>query len=346
MLAADLHAAAGGSADPPAAVPGQIKELEEAILSHRRAIATGHFRIKYFYIDNQTGRRTDWVLTTYFDPLRVREEEKNGDVVTTQIFGDEHYYWYCDKKLPNSKGYALVMKDAADVQRSVDCYPHEPLKLMFHPLGYRAGHKINLEYFVGSAARIDLRAAQVTWEGQQAWKVSFSTKAGSQVAYWAVPSYGYSIVRMEKTWKSDLTGPHSDAVQCTVQHVRDDIWFPKTVHYVGTMGGKQVRQQDLDIEVVSVNRSIDPRLFEPITLNVPPDTLVARVPRNPRGTLIWNGKEVVVATEEDIVRQMAGVRSGSTLRRMILLGISLLFAIAGGVVLWRRYLRTPAGTSR
>jgi hypothetical protein len=136
---------------------------------------------------------------------------------------------------------------------------------------------------------------------------------------------------------------HEDAVQCSVRHVRDDIWFPATVQYRETRGGTVVKEENLQVDFLSFNEPIDPKVFEPASMNVPPETTVVRSPGDPRGALKWDGKAIVVVTEEEALARLGRPSPAGWPRRILFLGGSLAFAlIAAGVFWWRYARRTPA----
>jgi len=335
--------AASVAAEAPTPIALQIKELEEAILSHRRAITAGHFRVKQIYDSYWRGRHSEAEITTYYDGLLVREDAKVRDRVTTQCFGEQYYYSYCTGK-PTAPGkYALGMKDLSHASRK-DEYLHEPLKLMFYCSTYTGAANYTLDTLIGSPQRKDLVIEPATWEGQKAWKVSFTyTPVEAVVTYWAVPSWGYSIVRMFVPWKSENGSANEDSIQCSVQQTRNGIWFPKTVRYRRLTNGTAALSEDLEIEVMSVNEPIDRRMFGPETMNVPPDTVVTMMPAVLGTDMKWDGKKLVVMSEDEKIRLMfPGPKKSDAGRRIGLLVVSGILAAIGGAVMWWRYMRKPS----
>jgi len=333
---------AAWAAEPPSAIPPQIKELEDAILSHRRAIRSGHFRVKRTYDSWEKNRHEETEITTWIDGLRVREELKEPDNDTMMCFGDRYFYHHLILKRPRVAHTALTVREIKYVDRKKEFCFHEPLMLMLHPRWYRAAVVEHSESFVGSPQRRDLRLETTNWRGQEANKVSFAMD-GNRYNYWVVPSHGYSIVRMEVHWEDEQKAARTGAVEASVQHIRDGIWFPTRVEYRAYATGTLVRQEDLDIEVLSLNEPIAAAMFEPETMGIPADTLVARMPPDPGGELKWDGQRIVRMTEEDLLKRMARRPDGSgTFRRVLLLSLSLVFAAIGGAVMWWRYMRKPS----
>jgi len=336
--------AVGVATEATPSIPEDIKQLEDAILANRRSINSGHFRVKRVYDSPGEKEHQEWEITTWIDGLRVREELKREDADVTQCYGDKYFYRNTFWKLPKPRNSVLTVMDLKLVDRKNQYYFHEPLMLMLHPLWYRAAVNYHMETVVGSPGRTQLRTDTTTWDGRDARKVSFAIGENS-LAYWVVPSQGHSIVRMEQRWqdREKKEGMQLNCVQCSVQHTRDGIWFPTKVRYQEFLNGGLLTQEDLDIEVLSVNQPIALAMFEPETMGIPADTLVQRMPRDPGGELKWDGQRIVRMTEEDLLKRMARRPDGSgTFRRVLLLSLSLVFAGIGGAVMWWRYMRKPS----
>jgi len=76
---------------------------------------------------------------------------------------------------------------------------------------------------------------------------------------------------------------------------------------------------------------------------VPPDTVVTRKPAVLGTDMKWDGKKLVVMSEDEKIRLMfPGPRKSDAGRRIGLLVVSGILAAIGGAVMWWRYIRKPS----
>lgn len=343
-------ASAGGPGPTP-----EIQQLEDAILTQRRLIVSGHIRVSREFTDLTGPRRIDEQsdIITYFDATsgakRIREDLTQNGISTVQCFDGTLWYWYrTGPASSNGTRYSLGVKELTSRDLEGPAYLHQPVLLMLHPLWYKGTVGFHMEQFIGSPQRRGFSAAPCRWENTDAWKVSFEiTRAGgAAMSYWVVPSWGYSVVKMEL--KSDDDGVAKKfSVQCAVKEVAKGIWFPSEVHWQDVAGEAWKRKEDLRIEVVSINRPIDQSIFGPGTMGIPPGTDVARVVSGTgSGPLKWDGKAIVPRSREEALARLAVPDgSGHRLRPMVMLATSLLLALAGLAGLWWRHLRSRRVTS-
>jgi hypothetical protein len=276
-------------------------------------------------------------IVTCLDGRKIREDYHIGREVTTHCYGERLFFWYSNQGRPGGSHNAMSVRDLAGVDRK-QWYVHEPLKLMLIPLWYRAGEHYHMESFVAPSKQADVRIEKVDWKGDPARKVTF--KQGSSEAeleYVVVPSKGHNVVRMEQRSKSG-DRLYVDVVEANLKQVGRDIWFPDSVKYVRTVNGTRKDQEDLTIEVSQLNEPIDAALFSPVSMNIPVNTRVSRIPPDPRGELKWDGNNFVVMSNAEALGVPA--RPSSTKRLYLsLLALSITFAAAGGYIYWSRYLR-------
>lgn len=347
ILGGLLSAPTPAAASSPGSIP-DVSEVDAAVLSSRRAISSGRLVVTRRYQDFARGASEETKIASVFDfrdkKKRTREDVTAGGVTTTQAYGDRYYYWYCDGPTTQDGRYALTAKELKYATAQDGHYLHEPLMLMLHPLWYRGAEGMHKESFVGSATRSGARIEAAEWDGERAWKVShIETKGGgtTSVRYWVLPERDHNVVRMEMGF--DNRGvPNECSVQCTLVRVRDAVWFPHTVRFEHVAGGELRKREDLEISILSLNEPVDPLLFEPATMNIAPETQVARVPQDPRGVLKWDGKQMVVTTSAENLRRLSNQSRGDwSIVRFLLLGGSLVCAAVCVIVAWLWHYRRP-----
>lgn len=332
-------------------VPEKVKELEDDILARRRAIKSGQIRVSRIWKSTlPPGDRQD-VITTWFDGPLVREDLRQGSVTTTRCYGADRFYTYSDQKFADGGGYVMQVRDLQHADRA-QWYVHQPTMLMLHPLWFRAAGRFHMESYIRTPSRSNFSAEQTPLDGVDTWKVSYDIvqKVPSRVTYWVVPSQGFSIVRMEQSYSGPDGMAYRDMVRATVKQASAGIWFPVSVVYERTENNRLMIQEDLTVELISANEGMDPSVFQPETMNVPAGTTVVRVPPDPRGNLIWDGKRIVVETARDRLARLSEATKWSAhgsdrLRRAVFLGLSALLAVIGALLYWRRRARANVGIS-
>ena len=195
------------------------------------------------------------------------------------------------------------------------------------------------ETYVGRADRSSPTAVRDRHAGFDCWRVSYTTPKGGTVAYWVDPERGYNVLRIEGAFTSFAGKPIVDRVDCDLQKV-EGLWFPRSCRYRRTEeGGKVTSQEDLEVEVVSLNEPIDPEVFSLQGIDIIPEdaTVVWVSDREPPvekpgiGSLKWDGEKLFWS--DALPGSAAEEAGGNTL----LLVLSVVFAgVAVAAVLWLR----------
>jgi hypothetical protein len=158
-------------------------------------------------------------------------------------------------------------------------------------------------------------------------KIIYSSVYAASSAHIA-PSKGYSVLRIE------IRSPDGEFYEYTDLKVKEyknsEIWYPyysKSERYINE---ERTISEELDIEVISINESIDDKYFSLASLNVPVGTMVAD-PEQGSGNYVWDGQEVI---SENWYRYGSGISPRSPKSRyFMLLAINLL--IIGLYFLWK-----------
>ena len=174
-----------------------------------------------------------------------------------------------------------------------------------------------------------------TLEGRHCWRLEYETNDGLVVRMLVDPEMDYNVVRAELSRGSELvTSVESDVVRQTVS----GLWFPERCRYRRWDNGKLTAKEDLRIRVIQLNKPVAPVVFTLAGMDIPPGTPVNEVPSSPvRGSLVWNGKELVRETPFP-----PDAPTSLTTRNILLTNVVVL-TLVGLYFLWKSRSSTKPG---
>jgi hypothetical protein len=189
----------------------------------------------------------------------------------------------------------------------------------------------HLESFVARSDRQPPSVRSDPLNGVECWRVEFLTNDGSTIRYWVAPTQGNSVLRIEHAF-TNSGDRYLDSVTTEVKRYESaGVWFPASCVFRRLQNDKPLREEKLTIRVASFNQPIDPQVFELKGMNIPAGTLMQRVPRDPRGEVVWDGNEIV-----PLYSPIASP-SRSWTRTILLINAVVLAVAAAGLWVW--YLR-------
>ncbi len=323
-------------------------ELEQRVLSSRRAITRGHFILK------SQGREGDTPVSCNWE-IRIDHSRRRGDMTANDMsprgvqqasfrqvscFGDKDHYFFSDR-VPNGGGQLCVVvqnRDAASEQPPL-LIP-EPRMLGLVPLDFVTMQSSHSESFIGAADRGEPLLTRDTQRSMDCWRISYTKRNGVSVRFWIASELGESIVRIEQHFSmQSRANSHTDVidfVDCEVaKHGPSGMWFPTSCFYQRVEGGNRVtREEKLAIEVVSLNEPLDSDLFTLAALGIPSGRRVAMLGR-PAESLLWNGSEIVAAQAEKPSILEVAQRESRSRQIYIYSTISVITAFVAAVLVWR-----------
>jgi hypothetical protein len=114
---------------------------------------------------------------------------------------------------------------------------------------------------------------------------------------WVVPAWGDSVVKVQI---AGVPGGQTlvDRVETEVAQVgADGVWFPTVCTYTRLLGGELEYRQVAKIEVKSLNRPIDPRVFTLAGMDLPsPIPVITEKSTPEKPVVMWDGTKLVDAT--------------------------------------------------
>ena len=189
----------------------------------------------------------------------------------------------------------------------------------------------HLESVVGSVDRDPPKLRRETWKGKDCWVVSFHNNVQVYLEFWVVPSLGNSVVR-------NIIKPSSEKLVTQEIEVapvgNTGLWFPRSYVYEVLNKGKVDEREEFRVTKVSLNESIDEKVFTLAGMNIAPDTTLAcETPDGQSQTLTWTGAELVNHVNPTFVKRPPPTSSRSWLVPLAV-GAALI-AIAALALYWR-----------
>lgn len=289
--------------------PPTAEAVEEQVLQQRRALRSGRVELDSTVWDFPAGVKTLTLranITTWFDgdkirrdirrPYRNKPQNMNGVTYRDiSCLANGSHIWWSDQKLPG--GGTLAIDLHTDVkqmrilprQRQI---PHPRLVGMFPVDCLNLAH-FQLESVIGRPDRQAPTMQRTTWNGMRCWKIEYVRKDGCKLEEVFAIDRGLTPVRLRCECQSG--GSVSvDTLECeAVRAENSEVWFPSRCHYTHTRGGSLEREELLTVKIKDVNKPMPDRVFTPQAMGIPPGTQVSCFPPDPRGQLVWDGKDFV-----------------------------------------------------
>jgi len=329
------------------AIPEEVRELENRVLENRQSIRQWHVQAKFerSLSNPRTDPHSDVAVgfVSVFDRGRSRVENTFRSRVTGQeytditIFNDRQQLTFSDRVFDDGSLPALGVADR-DWVLSNESHG-EILVMDIRQIGMFPGGLflvLPLTTYLGNPNRSAIELADDTVNGVDCKKVSFLTKSGAPTRMWISPTQGYSLIRMEQDWRVGESAPDSyrDQVLVAVRNVPStEIWFPSQITRTRHWENGGVDTESMDLEVVSMNQDLDPRVFSLEDLKVPAGTFVNKRPYD--SDFVWDGAAIQPANP----RRAGDVGDESTRaegpsRTALLLGANVLLILCL-LVLWK-----------
>ncbi len=323
-----------------------IEKVEKKAIANRERIKNWHLKlaIRYeidtttpeFDPDKQDERGKCVGLEICKDSDMFREDrffQINGHINRyVRLLGKQWMYLYAEQKEHDGPPAIQVF--------SRDFLTTPPAKLPLYydtkMLGFVPGDirsfPEELTLFIRNAQRKNLTMTDAELNGQKCYKIDFGF-VGNDNSYsvWLASEKDNNPIRFDFVFP----GEHSAFFEIDYQkHASSGLWFPEMLRTSAKKGERQVFQEVVDIEVISLNEKLTPDLFSEKGLNLPIGTLVLMNPEEIPDTYTWDGEKIVGLSGFTPTIPVAIEPAKWDARRILLLvsGI-LLIAIA----LWKIY---------
>lgn len=140
----------------------------------------------------------------------------------------------------------------------------------------------------------------------------------NSATYWIAPALGSSIIRIDC---DDNEGCVDSTVLQVAKDTRSGIWLPTSSKFTRIAQGKLEISEELRIEVLSLNQSLDLSYFTPQKMEVPVGTLTIMMPESTEQNYFWDGEKIV--GENGSVFENTGERNHFSNIRLFLIAVGL-----------------------
>jgi hypothetical protein len=291
-----------------------ISRVENQAIANREKIKDWHLRVSLS--DEQMDTSSDYVLDEEHEgQLLGIEFYKNGNLyredqsyffkgkkfVRTTILGEKWYYQFGSnfvQKKNTTTDISLLNMTAREkqVQTNIIRTFHDIRTFGFNPTNIRFS-PTELTKFIGNSSRKDLVMEDDIVKGEPCYKISFSLidhpEKNNNVIVWLSPNCGYNPLKFEFFFP-DIPGTQKTIIDIEVNKDKNSgIWFPATKKTDVFRSEKLFYQCYEKIEVISLNKKLDSKIFNEKGLNLPIGTLAMIDPEPFHGTFIWDGENIV-----------------------------------------------------
>jgi hypothetical protein len=319
LFAVFLVTALGNSklcADEP-----QVSDLEREILASRRLIKSGEFKID---VTSGNEFRPEAHYHTWFtEGGRIRQELRFKKDLQVSLFNPESAAFYntrggdlADPMLTQRPLLRLV--PVAEAKPNEDpFYVCPPTLLMLVPAQFELLISYHDDSHLASQGREALEVHRATWKDLPAFTVSYTKPVtGNVYEYDVVPSRGYSIVewRMRGATRGRIFERFQVRLTCQLKEIERGIWFPDILEYTSKWETKPPSRETVQVEVISINRPIDDKVFTLAFDRLPAGQVIAQylermngsrkpatqpAPATIKPLLYWDGEKIRPMTQQD-----------------------------------------------
>jgi hypothetical protein len=320
-----------------------ITRVENQAIANREKIKDWRVRVslndeqldpssQYELDDKQEGQLIG--IEFYKDGNLYREDKsyifKEKKIVYTTILGEKwNYYFGRDFVRKENTNIDIPLLNMVVSEKQVNRIRgfHDIRTLGFVPGNLRT-IATKLTTFIGNSNRKDLFMEDDIVRGEPCYKISFSKidhpEKNNNIVVWISPNYGYNPLKFEFFFP-DIPGTQKTIVNLEVnKDKKSGIWFPTTQKTTVFRNNKIFYQHTEEIEVISLNKKLDPNLFNEKGLNLPIGTLVMMDPEPAHDTYTWDGEKIVGLSGATLEPIILPTRSNTFRYFLIAAGLALI----------------------
>ncbi len=153
-------------------------------------------------------------------------------------------------------------------------------------------HKVS-EYLT-QPKREDTKLTTLHVNNQKLFKIEYErTDFPTKVTLVIDPEKDYSVIEASRE-----TPDHVSRIENTLKHYDDKFWYPETVRYTRSFGGKMTSESLVTVKKAEFNKPIDKDVFSFKGISLPAGTRVQETPST-GPTRYWDGEKLVPKSELD-----------------------------------------------
>jgi hypothetical protein len=314
-----------------AAIPesaNDLGELESKIITSRRAIGSGEFKVQ---VRSKESSDLDYHIWISKDG-QVRQERQVNGQLQVSIFNSEFAYYYsgtpelfANPILTHRKAiHQIPIREArADRSPFLIC---NPLVLMFVPTEFSLLPHFGLEKLINSRERRDITLKPTRWKGLDAVCVMFvRSETGDSYEYDVVPSRNYNIVRWRLRGMIAVAKGNPIPMEynqlCDLQEISQNVWFPKHIELKGVWSGNPKTNETVEVVASRIGEEFPAQVFSLGWKGAlpPKQVVVQHLPSTRSGpmtrpispeVLLWDGERVRGYRHQDDVERRQSAHAG------------------------------------
>jgi hypothetical protein len=178
------------------------------------------------------------------------------------------------------------------------------------------------------------------------WKITAkNSETGYENQRWISPEKGHRTVRLRTS--ANVAGDRMlDELDVTLEAFDNPAcWFPRSVAFRRTVNDRCVIRENAVATALRINQPIAPETFTFAGFDLPEGLPIYEYPPHPKGTRIWNGREMAVPPSRRADNPLVptpGKRDA--VLWIVAINLAVLGCVLLGVYRWRR--RSSANTPR
>jgi hypothetical protein len=275
-------------------IPPAVGDLERRTIDHRRSIRQAKLVLRavnvrsgepnaypsetFIWLDNDKIRCDDW-CTFRGDKAPHRELSCRN----CQLPG--HFVRYHQLEILNVAVKVYPMPPVADPASE---WILDPRCLGMVPMPSSDLFQCQLDSTLGRTDRGDISTRTDSWKGLPCQLIECENAAGHHTKVWIATDRGPSVVRIEIT-----AGKLMQAVESELAMLDSGYWFPRRCEYCSVRDGKDEVREKVEVEVLSLNKPVDPAVFTLAGMNIQRNTPIVGISDEMHGPVVWDGSAVV-----------------------------------------------------
>ena len=272
------------------------EKIEVQVFKERSAYRTGEVTLEVLSRNGRNQQKINYQVVFDGDQRRMRKQVISGDkLVDSRIAIAKHkeFILWDDSRSASGTGLAVVIDHIkTNVQRK-DVFDPRLFGALPVAVSELAYHSLSKPRFLAPTAR-NYSVSNEPVGKVETLKLEISTDKSLSGTFWIAPSMGYLLVRAEVTDTGVADRPVRDVFESQIAKVSDgNLWYPRTTKLTRYYGDEVIAEESTTVTSARFNASIDPNTFALATMDIPPGTGVIEHPRNPTGSRMWNGTELV-----------------------------------------------------
>lgn len=323
--------------------PAEAEDAGKLAFAARSAIKSASFVLDVTQHDSPSISPTKWTMHYYFDGTRRRFDKTSGqstgegDAVRESESESDGFLWsYNNLRPAGSAGVIAKMTSLGAIAPKLPTAVPDALWIGFIPSQVENFKGHSPQTFVDNESATDRSIRHGKLDGIACDVTEFRPPSGGLIRNWIARDLGASVLKVTSESKyEDGTMTVREVTSSVAKHAPSNLFFPQRVRFTKTVNGQLQQFQDIVVRDLKLNEPIAKEVFAFAGMGVPVGHPVSKFPNDPRGSLIWDGAEVIPVNPP---KGYGYARWG--FGRIALVGASALLAVLAGLCSWKWVVRS------